>query len=418
MSGVFALVDCNNFYASCERVFQPKLGARPVVVLSNNDGCVVARSPEAKALGIGMGDPYFKIRHAFERRGGLALSSNYALYGDMSRRVMDTLRTFADEVEVYSIDEAFLQLRDGACGLVALGDAMRQTVRQWTGLTVSVGVGTTKTLAKVANRIAKRGSGVCSLVGRADMARVLSDVAVGDVWGIGPRYGRMLSSHGIANAWQLSQVDDEWARQRMTVMGLRTVLELRGTPCFALEQQPSPKKAIVRARQFGRAIVDLEEVLEPLAAYTAAAARALRKQGSVAGAMRVSVATSRHDEYAYANSIFRALPWATAHTGELIGWACQCMRQLYRPSYAYRRCGIMLTELSPRDAQQVNLFTDAHYDGGKAALMSALDRVTAEWGNDALKHAREGLDQGWRMRQHNRSPRYTTRWDEVPVVAA
>ena len=417
MSGVcFALVDCNNFYASCEQVFRPDLRGRPLVVLSNNDGCVVARSPEAKALGIGLGDPYFKIRYAFERSEGIAFSSNYTLYGDMSRRVMDTLRTFTDEVEEYSIDEAFLVLRDPLPDLSSRARTLRGTVRRWTGLTVSVGLGATKTLAKLANRLAKKEAGVCNLIEHGDIRGALSEVPVEDVWGIGPRYGRMLASYGIANALQLSEADDQWVRRHMTVLGLRTVLELRGISCFGLDQTLQPKKSIVRSRQFGRVVVDLEEILEPLASYVSAAARVLRMQGSVAGAMRVSVATSRFDEYAYANSTLRTLPWPTAHTGELIDWACQCMRQIYRPNFAYRRCGVMLTALTSADMLQTSLLTQAHYDEKKRAVMKILDAVKRQWGERALHFAREGVGQEWRMRQECRSPRYTTRWDEVPIV--
>lgn len=417
MSGVcFALVDCNNFYASCEQVFRPDLRGRPLVVLSNNDGCVVARSPEAKALGIGLGDPYFKIRYAFERSEGVAFSSNYTLYGDMSRRVMDTLRTFTDEVEEYSIDEAFLVLRDPLPDLSSRARTLCGTVRRWTGLTVSVGLGATKTLAKLANRLAKKEAGVCNLIEHGDIRGALSEVPVENVWGIGPRYGRMLASYGIANALQLSEADDQWVRRHMTVLGLRTVLELRGISCFGLDQTPQPKKSIVRSRQFGRVVVDLEEILEPLASYVSAAARVLRMQGSVAGAMRVSVATSRFDEYAYANSTLRTLPWPTAHTGELIDWACQCMRQIYRPNFAYRRCGVMLTALTSADMLQTSLLTQAHYDEKKRAVMKILDAVKRQWGERALHFAREGVGQEWRMRQECRSPRYTTRWDEVPIV--
>ena len=412
----FALVDCNNFYASCEQVFRPDLRGRPLVVLSNNDGCVVARSPEAKALGIGLGDPYFKIRYAFERSEGIAFSSNYTLYGDMSRRVMDTLRTFTDEVEEYSIDEAFLVLRDPLPDLSSRARTLCGTVRRWTGLTVSVGLGATKTLAKLANRLAKKEAGVCNLIEHGDIRGALSEVPVEDVWGIGPRYGRMLASYGIANALQLSEADDQWVRRHMTVLGLRTVLELRGISCFGLDQTPQPKKSIVRSRQFGRVVVDLEEILEPLASYVSAAARVLRMQGSVAGAMRVSVATSRFDEYAYANSTLRTLPWPTAHTGELIDWACQCMRQIYRPNFAYRRCGVMLTALTSADMLQTSLLTQAHYDEKKRAVMKILDAVKRQWGERALHFAREGVGQEWRMRQECRSPRYTTRWDEVPIV--
>jgi len=414
----FALIDCNNFYASCEQLFQPALRGRPVVVLGNNDGCVVARSREAKALGVPMGAPYFQIRSAFEQQGGIACSSNYTLYGDLSRRVVETLREFSDQVEVYSIDEAFLALEDAPRTLPALAGQIRATVTRWTGLPVSIGLGNTKTLAKLANKVAKKGEGVCDLVNHPDREGVLRGVAVEDVWGIGPQYRKLLQTHNITTAFHLSQADEQWARRRLTVMGLRTVLELRGVPCFRLEEVPPAKKAICRARQFGRRIVDLEDLYEPLASYVASAARELRRQHLVAGALQVSLETSQHEEPKYRNAIFRLLPWPTAHTGELIQWAGEALARIWKPDYLYRRCGVVLTELAPCGQQQTSLFERGYYDGRKQAVMGAVDRVNREWGRGALRHAREGTDQTWRMRQGRRSPRYTTRWEELPVVGS
>jgi DNA polymerase V len=414
----FALLDCNNFYASCEQLFRPELRGRPLVVLGNNDGCVVARSREAKALGVPMGAPYFQIRTAFEQQGGVAFSSNYTLYGDLSRRVMETLREFTGRVEVYSIDEAFLELDDAPRTLLALVRQIRATVTRWTGLPVSIGLGPTKTLAKLANKVAKQGEGTCDLVNHADRGGVLKTMPVEEVWGIGPQYRRLLQTHGIGNAFQLSRVDEQWARRRLTVMGLRTVLELRGVACFGLEELPPAKKAIGRARQFGRRLTELEELYEPLASYVASAGRELRKQHLVAGALRVSLETSQHEEPVYANSVFRLLPWPTAHTGELIQWACQALTQIWKPDYLYRRCGVLLTELAPETQQQTSLFATASYDPRKQTLMHTVDHLNAEWGQGALRHAREGVAQTWRMRQGRRSPHYTTRWEELLVIAA
>jgi DNA polymerase V len=387
----FALVDCNNFYASCEQVFRPELVGRPIVVLGNNDGCVVARSQEARALEIPLGAPYFQIRAAFEKCGGIAFSSNYALYGDMSQRVVETLRQLSDEVEVYSIDEAFLALNDRPDLLPNLASTMRKQVKQWTGLPVSIGLGTTKTLSKLANKRAKKEGGICDFVEPRGREELLREMPVEDVWGIGPRYQKILQAHNIRNALQLAEVDEQWARRKMTVMGQRTVLELRGIPCFAFQQVPFPKKAIARSRKFGRPLVDLIELREPLASYVASAARALRQQGAVAGAIRVHLETSQHVEHRYANSIYRLLPWPTAATGELIGWASGCLEQVSRPDYAYRRCGVLLTELSSQDIQQTNLFTEEYYDQKKRDAMEALDRISAQWGRTALRCASEGL---------------------------
>lgn len=280
MPPIFALVDCNNFYASCERVFNPMLEGKPLVVLSNNDGCVVARSNEAKALGIGMGVPEFQIRPLLRAHHVQVFSSNCTLYGDMSQRVMETLEPFSLDLEVYSIDEAFLSLVGfKQRNLTDYGQKIRQTVKQWTGIPVSVGIAETKTLAKVANRIAKRTpdiGGVFDLIACPDRAALLGRVAVEDVWGIGPTYARLLNQHGITTARQLSEADDQWIRKRMGVVGLRLVMELRGVSCLDLEQCPPPKQSLTCSRAFGTLISTLAEMEEAVSVYTSRVAEKLR----------------------------------------------------------------------------------------------------------------------------------------------
>ena len=280
MPPLFALADCNNFYASCERVFNPKLAGRPAIVLSNNDGCVVARSNEAKALGIAMGVPAFQIRHLIRKHDVQVFSSNYALYGDLSQRVMETLQQFSPEVEVYSIDEAFLNLSGFTnINLTDYGRRIRATVKQWTGIPVSVGIAETKTLAKIANHVAKRTEGtdgVFDFTAWPDRDSVLARVLVEEVWGIGPNYARLLTQHGITTALGLRDADDHWIQKQMGVVGLRTVHELRGISCLPLEQCPPPKQGITCSRSFGRPVTTLAEMREAVAAYTARAAEKLR----------------------------------------------------------------------------------------------------------------------------------------------
>ena len=412
----FALVDCNNFYASCEQIFQPRLRKRPVVVLGNNDGIVVARSAEAKELGVAMGQPYFEIRRAYEQAGGIACSANYALYGDLSNRVMKTLRQFTDQVEVYSIDEAFLGLTDPPQALPDIAREIHRLVKKWTGLPISIGISPTKTLAKVANKIAKKSTGQCCLFDLSARTRALTQTAVEDIWGIGPQYHKFLATHQINNAYQLAQTDDKWIRHTMTVMAQRTVLELRGISCLALNTEPTPPKTIHRSRQFGLPVVDFEALCQPLATYVASAASELRRQHCVSGALQVHLATSPRDDHPYQNTIYQLLPWPTAATGELIQSACKNLAQIYQPDYAYRRCGVILSEIAPENVLQTNLFTDQYYDNKKRTLMHTIDQLNTEWGRGALRHAREGLEQNWHMRQIWRSQRYTTRWDELPVA--
>jgi len=416
---LFALVDCNNFYASCERVFNPKLASKPVIVLGNNDGIVVARSNEAKALGIPMGVPAFKYRDLIRRHDIQAFSSNYALYGDMSQRVMETLQQFSPEVEVYSIDEAFLGLSGFThTNLIDYGRTIRATVKQWTGLPVSVGIAETKTLAKIANHIAKEADGVFDLSAFPDRDDVLTWVPVEEVWGIGPAHARRLKQHGIKTALALRNADDQWIRKQMGVVGLRTVHELRGLSCLPLEQCPPPKQGITCSRAFGKPITTLAEMKEAVATYTARAAEKLRGEQLAASTLTVFLTTNPFkDEPQYSNSITLRVPVATDATPELLRVALKGIEIIYREGYGYKKAGVMLLELVPISQVQANLFEQADRERS-TRLMRAVDFVNARDGADTVRFAASGLTQQWRTKFTKRSPGYTTNWDELMTAMA
>jgi DNA polymerase V len=422
MPPIFALVDCNNFYASCERVFNPMLEGKPIVVLSNNDGCVVARSNEAKALGIGMGVPEFQIRPLLRAHRVQVSSSNYTLYGDMSQRVMETLEQFCPDLEVYSIDEAFLSLVGfGQRDLTEYGRQIRRTVKQWTGIPVSVGIAETKTLAKIANRIAKRTpdlGGVFDLLACSDREAVLGRVAVEDGWGIGRNHARVLNQHGITTALQLREVDDQWIRKRMGIVGLRLVMELRGVSCLDLDQCPAPKQSLTCSRAFGKLIHTLAEMEEAISVYTSRVAEKLRRERLAATVLTVCLTTNEFKEGPqYSNALTLKLPIVTDSTAELIKSALQGIRAIYRDGYRYKKAGVLLTGLVPVSQTQADLFD--YQDRGKPKrLMSALDAVNDRWGAGILHYASSGLTREWKTHFHRRSPAYTTQWDELPLVQA
>ena len=422
MPPVFALVDCNNFYASCERVFNPKLEGKPIVVLSNNDGCVVARSNEAKALGISMGVPEFQIRPLLRAYKVQVFSSNYTLYGDMSQRVMETLAQFCLDSEVYSIDEAFLSLSGFTSrNLTEYGRTMRSTVKQWTGIPVSVGIAETKTLAKIANRVAKRApdtGGVFNLLACPDRDALLGRIAVQDVWGIGPNHVHFLKQHGITTAVQLRQVEDQWIRKHMGIVGLRLVMELRGVSCLELEQCPAPKQSLTCSRAFGTPISTLTEMEEAVSSYTSRVAEKLRGERLAATVLTVFLTTNEFtDGPQYSNAITIKLPVVTDHTHELIRSALQGIRVVYRNGYQYKKAGVMLMGLVPVGQVQADLF-DHHDRVRSTRLMSALDAVNARWGVGALQYASSGITKKWKTQFHHRSPAYTTQWNELPLVQA
>lgn len=413
------MVDCNNFYVSCERVFNPRLEGRPVVVLSNNDGCVIARSNEAKALGVGMGEPAHKRREFFDRHGVTVFSSNYALYGDMSARVMRTLSGFARDTEIYSIDECFLRLSDlSTAGLLDTAREIRTTVRTWTGIPVSVGLARTKTLAKVANRLAKNGAGVCLLDSAADIDRALADLSPTDIWGIGRRTGRFLDASGVRTALELKACPDDWVRRHLTVTGLRTVLELRQIPCIDLEKAEPPTHSLVCSRSFGTRISDPDSLEEAVCAYVQRAGEKLRRKKLTAGTVQVFLETNRFQpdpQHMPSRSLVLSTP--TADTLALHNAALGLLRGIYKPGYKYQKAGVILMDLAPAGGRQLSLLEDPAARRKSQALMHVLDTASARYGRGALTLAASGLgDKIWHMRQEHRSPRYTTSWAELPVA--
>ena len=415
---MYALADCNNFYASCERVFDPSLEGRPVLVLSNNDGCVVARSNEVKALGIGMGQPVFEVRDIIREHAVAVLSSNYTLYDDMSRRVFTVLQRFAPKLEAYSIDEAFLDLDGfGRRDLAAHCRLARTTVEQWTGIPISIGIGPTKTLAKLANHLAKRSAdtgGVVVMPRGSEGDAACEKIDVGDVWGIGRRWARTLRAHGIRTARQLRDADDRWIQRRLNVVGLRTMLELRGISCLHLERQPPPKQSIVRSRSFARPVETWIAMDEAIAAYTSRAGEKLRMQGSVAGVLTVYMTTnwfSRTDAR-YANHATIEFPVATDDTITLIRHARSAAKRIWRKGFRYKKAGIRLSGIHPRHHAQLHLFNDN--TPATARAMQVLDEINRSMGAGTLHPASLGIGRQWLTRRNHRSPRYTTRWDELP----
>ena len=421
MQRYFAIVDCNNFYASCERVFNPKLEGKPIVVLSNNDGCVVAASKEAKALGLTLGTPAFKNEKMFTKYNVQIFSSNYALYGDLSARVMETLRQFSPDMEVYSIDEAFLELTGMEHeDLRKLGRKIKTTVEQWTGIPVSVGIAPTKTLSKVANRAAKKiaeFAGVCVLGDEESIKQVLERVEVEDIWGVGWQYSKMLKRNGIYNAYQLRGVHDAWAQKKMTVMGLNTVRELRGIPCFEIEDAPPPKKAIVCSRSFGRPVEDLGELKEALASYVTTASEKLRSQNSVASMIQVFMGTNHFkDEPQYSNHTMFELPVPTAFTPDLIHFALRTLEKIYRSGFRYKKVGVMLAGIFADGQHQYNLFEQRKYDNKQKDLMRRIDALNVRMGKDTITYGASGIKRPWTMRRQKLSPSYTTDWLQLPPV--
>jgi len=418
MKEIFALVDCNNFYASCERVFSPKLQDKPVVVLSNNDGCVVARSNEAKALGIGMGVPAFEVEEIIRKNGVEVFSSNYALYSDMSSRVMETLSAFTTNIEIYSIDEAFLNLAGFNCSLTDYGRKIRQTVKQWTGMPVTVGIARTKTLAKIANRTAKksaRANGVLDLTDSSCLDTVLAETPVEKVWTVGIKTALKLKGAGIKTALVLRDADISWIRQKFGVVGVRTVYELRGISCYPLEQNPPVKKSITVSRMFGKPVESIEELKEAIASYASRAGEKLRGQGLAAGLMTVYVTTSRFIKNRYFNSHTVEFAVATSDTIELIRNACRCIDSLYHKGCAFKKCGIIFNGLVPENQIQKGLFDNVDRLESQR-LMRVIDTINTRL-NSPLRWAAEGLAQSWKVRFKRCSNRYTTRWDELPEVA-
>jgi DNA polymerase V len=419
----FCLVDCNNFYVSCERVFNARLEGKPVVVLSNNDGCVVARSNEAKELGIAMGVPLFQIDQLVKKYDVQVYSSNYELYGDMSSRVMNTLEELVPDIEVYSIDESFLLLpQKKTDDMNSFAKSVRQIIRTHTGIPVSIGIGSTKTLAKVANRHAKKYKhleGVLNIKDHPLLDKVLHITSVGDVWGVGRQYEKMLNHNGIFTALQLRNADDHFIKKSMTIAGLKTVYELRGLSCIRLDQvQPDPK-SIVRSGSFSSPTNKLQAMKEAIAFYVTRASEKLRDQNLIASHLRIFFSTNYFnlDMPQYSNSIVIKLPVATSYTPELINHALFGLERIFKPDFLYKKAGIMLTGIVPQDQVQLNLFTARDSEKEKL-LMSAVDKINNKFGRGKIQFGASGISREWKPRPARRSPAYTTRWKDLPVALA
>ncbi|MER2513477.1 MAG: Y-family DNA polymerase [Nitrosomonas ureae] len=417
-----ALIDVNNFYVSCERVFNPKLEGEPVVVLSNNDGCAVARSNEVKALGVKMGQPWFQLKDLAKKHGIIAYSSNYTLYADMSNRVMSILSEYSPNQEIYSIDECFLELT-GFGDLSRYGNDIKQRVRQWTGLPVCVGIGATKTLSKMANHIAKKNPefrGVCDMNSFSPTLQDnwLSKIDVGEVWGIGRRLAPRLNKHGIKTVLDLKNANSKRLREEFSVVMEKTIREINGVACIELDEISPPKKQIISSKSFGVTVKDLKSLEESVSYHIAKAAEKLRRQQSYAGYVQVFITTSRFNkpEELYCKDYKITLPTQSADTILLTKVALWGLHMIYRSGYKYNKAGVMLSDFVTNEHRQADLFGLRLEDSKSKRLMKIMDQINAKMGRGTIKLASEGTDQQWRMKQGNRSPGYTTKWDDLVIV--
>ncbi len=422
-----AIVDCNNFYCSCERLFNPALQNRPVIVLSNNDGCIISRSDEAKKLGVEMAGPYFKAKPLIEKHNVHTFSSNYNLYGDLSWRVMETLRMIAgrENVEVYSVDEAFLELGQTDSPLQT-GLLIKDTVEMWTGIKVSVGIAPTKVLSKLANRLAKKNKAATNCVVVLDspekISKALQQTPVEDIWGIGRQFAIKLKyGWNIHTAWELSLVSASFAGKFLGgVTGIRLLQELKGETFIAMKEELANKKMILTTRMFGSPVSDLRSVKEAIATYTARAAEKLRRQHGAAGTISVFI-VKKEQEHSHSFktsgtiSSYTTLPAATSFTHELIKPALLLVEHLYKKGEIYKKAGVMLSNIVPATAVQENLFQPRRNNNGRK-LMEMIDNINFSQRDDVLKFASGGTTRNWKMRQELRSPGFTTRWEELKTV--
>lgn len=419
-----ALVDCNNFYVSCERVFNPKLENKPVVVLSNNDGCAVARSNEVKALGVKMGEPWFKLEKLAKQHGIIALSSNYSLYGDLSARVMSILATFSPKQEVYSIDECFLDLDGFAPDTLAdYGQTIRKTIRRNVGIPVCVGIAETKTLAKLANHCAKKGltgrDGVCDFgrLSDVELSQLFASLPVGDIWGIGRKFSERLLEMGIQTVEELRIANPNKIRQQFSVVVERTVKELNGIPCIELEDVGTPRQQIMVSRSFGQEVSNFDDLSESVAYFAASAAEKLRKDGSVAASICVFIQTNPFKESPqYQRSVVVPMSQPTDDTVRLVNAATRGLREIYREGFGYKKSGVLLMALQPKGTIQAALFDDPTEQTKSAKLMQVMDSINRRMGKGSLTIAASGTRQRWAMRRDRKSPNYTTEWGELPVA--
>lgn len=419
---MFALVDCNNFYASCERVFRPELNGKPVVVLSNNDGCVIARSNEAKALGIEMGSPAFLFEKKFKQHQIHVFSSNYALYGDMSQRVMTLLQAYTPDIEVYSIDESFLKF-DGFSyfDLQEIGQRMREVITRSTGIPISVGIAPTKALAKLANKMAKKfpdATGGVFMIGDQDrLLRAISFFKIGDIWGIGRQHEKRLKAIGVETVLDFTLLPEDWVKKNMSIVGLRLQQELAGQRTLDLEPEQK-KKNIAVTRSFNENYEDYARVRERVITFATICAERLRKQDSCCNVMQVFLNTNnfRPEQPQYNKSVTVDLPFPTNSGIELAHFACDALDRIFMEGYEYKKAGVVVMELTPADCKQQKLFNNS--DPRHDHLMAVMDKLNKALGQQKVKLASQDLDRVWKMKRDKLSPRYTTRLDDIITVHA
>ena len=413
-----ALIDCNSFYVSCERLFNPKIKNVPVVVLSNNDGCVISRSTEAKKLGIKMGEPYFKVKELVKKNNVQIFSSNYSLYGDLSRRVMKVLKGFSDKIEIYSIDEAFIDLshiKDE--NIEDYGKKIRERVLKWTGIPTSVGISCTKTLSKVANHVAKKNkTGVIFLKDNID--EVLKNFDISDIWGVGRQLSKLYIKNGINNAYKLKNISNSWVKKSTNVLGAKTVMELRGIPCINLETEETKRKSCCVSRSFGRKVESLNKLKESITTHCLNAAEKIRNDNQTTRSITVFIRTSPFDKNRkyYSNSLTIDLPVATNNSLELVKVAIEGLKKIYKYGYFYQKAGVILSKLSEAGEKNLNLLTPI-LENKSQTLMKAIDVTNAKYGRNVISVAQAGINNSWKMRREHSSKIDTASFDSLPKIS-
>ncbi len=418
---MYALIDANNFYVSCERAFNRKLSDVPVLVLSNNDGCVISRSQEVKNLGIKMGEPFFKIQSILEKNNVVVFSSNYELYGDMSHRLHQILREFSPEVEVYSIDEAFIRILPLQNGMNYLQYAqnIKNTISQYLSLPVGIGIGRTKTLSKIANHLAKKSNGICVLDSEEKENTSLKSTPIEEVWGIGRQYYKFLQKKFINTAWDFVQMPESWILKNMTKVGLKTLHELKGLPRIDLEEVRPKKQGIATTRSFSQKTDDFANVQEAIATHASRCSEKLRRQNSIATYLTVFIHTDPFGEHdsQYYNSKTLALPIPTNSQLEIVKFAVKALKLIFEKGFYYKKAGVIVTELMDENSVQGNLFYE--FDTKQHSnLMGKLDEINKKYGKDTVKLAIMGQNKKWQLKRELLSPRYTTNWDEIIEIKA
>tara|TARA_B110000881_G_scaffold218201_1_gene237229 strand:- start:270 stop:1553 length:1284 start_codon:yes stop_codon:yes gene_type:complete len=414
-----ALVDCNSFYVSCERLFNPKIINKPVVVLSNNDGCVISRSTEAKKIGIKMGEPYFKVKELVKKNSVHIFSSNYALYGDLSRRVMKTLKSFTDKIEIYSIDEAFIDLSHIEDKEIEnYGKEIRERILKWTGIPTSVGIANTKTLSKVANHIAKENkTGVIYI--KEDVDEKLKNFHISDIWGVGKQLSKLYIKNGIDTAYKLKNISNSWVKKSTNVLGAKTVMELRGTSCIDLITHETKRKSCCVSRSFGKKVESLNKLKESITTHCLNAAEKIRNDNQVTKSITVSIRTSPFDKNRnyYSNTITIDLPMATSNSIELIKNAIIGLKKIYRYGYFYQKAGVTLSKLQDMELNELNLLTPLMENKSKT-LMRAIDFTNAKYGRNSISIAQAGINNSWKMKREHFSKIDTASFSHLPTIIA